>query len=162
MLATSIRSSQTTTVLRAPSVATPWGGSLFRVYSRPYLLIHNIFNKMNNISRDPLGYLKCNSAAVLRLVSNKSAITSVTSAYTIVLSDNIINATSGTFTITLPTAAGILGKKFIVKNSGTGAITLDAFGSETIDGAATEAMPAQYDAVTVVSDGVNWIEISRI
>lgn len=63
-----------------------------------------------------------------------------TGAYTVVAADKkkLIDATSGTWTLSL-TAAATLGDGFwfAVKNSGTGVITIDPDGSETIDGSTT-------------------------
>ena len=78
--------------------------------------------------------------------------------YTILASNHIINCEANTFTVTLPTAVGISGKEYIIKNSGPGVITVDGNGTETIDGALTQILN-QYDTITVVSDGTNWIMI---
>jgi len=78
--------------------------------------------------------------------------------YTILASNHIINCPLGTFTVTLPKAVSISGKEYIIKNSGSGVITLDGNGTETIDGALTQTLN-QYDSVKVVSDGANWIII---
>ena len=59
--------------------------------------------------------------------------TAKTSAYVVQQTDFVVDCTANTFTVTLPTAAGITGKQFCVKNSGTGVVTVDAFGSETIE-----------------------------
>jgi hypothetical protein len=86
--------------------------------------------------------------------------TNKTGSYVIdVTTDCVVNCTSGTFTVTLPTAVGIEGQYFTVKNSGTGVITIDGDGSETIDGAANKILAVQYESITVVSDGVNWVVI---
>ncbi len=68
-----------------------------------------------------------------------------------------IEGTSGTFTVMLYTVTGNAGRKVIVKNSGSGTITVDANGSETIDGALTYTLN-QYDAVTlqVNAAGTAW------
>ena len=79
-----------------------------------------------------------------------------TGTYGISDSDYLINCTANTFTVTLPTAVGITGREYIVKNSGSGVITLDGNGAETIDGSANKTLN-QYDSITVVSDGANWI-----
>ncbi len=81
-----------------------------------------------------------------------------TANYTLTASDYCVNCTSGTFTVTLPTAVGIAGRVYVVKNSGAGVITLDGNGAETIDGAAT-ATAAAAASITVMSDGANWIII---
>jgi hypothetical protein len=70
---------------------------------------------------------------------------STTSAYTITADDYFIEC-SGTFSVTLPTAVGISGKIYIVKNSGLGAITVDTTSSQTIDGSLTHVL-AHNDSV---------------
>lgn len=89
----------------------------------------------------------------------RSKYIAVTSEYYILPTDQIINATTGTFSVFLPTAAKRTGKEFIIKNTGTGVITIDGFGSETIDGALTIDLAIQYDSTTLVSDSSNWIQI---
>jgi hypothetical protein len=63
---------------------------------------------------------------------------------------------SGTITITLPTAVGISGRTYWIKRTGTGTITINTTSSQTIDGAASLSITAQYDSYTLVSDGSNW------
>lgn len=82
--------------------------------------------------------------------------TSATSTYVVQQTDFVIDCTSGTFTVTLPTAAGIVGKQYCIKNSGTGVITVDANGSETIDSSLTFILSVQYESIWIVSDGANW------
>lgn len=66
-----------------------------------------------------------------------------TSAYTVVATDrgSLIDCTSGTFTLAFQ-ACATLGADWscYIRNSGTGVITLDPNGAETIDGAATFAL----------------------
>lgn len=85
--------------------------------------------------------------------------TAVSSTYVVQNTDCVINCTSGTFTVTLPTAIGKEGQYFIIKNSGAGVITLDGYDSETIDGQAQKVMAVQYESYFVVSDNGNWIVI---
>ena len=83
-----------------------------------------------------------------------------TAAYTIVNTDYLIDCTSGTYAITLPTAASITGKVFIIKNSGTGVITINTTSSQTLDGTASGVITmTQYDVIKVMSNGTNWIII---
>lgn len=71
---------------------------------------------------------------------------------------NFCNATGGAFTITLPTAAGRIGQMFFFKkiDASANAITIARSGAETIDGATSQSLSTQYQAITVVSDGTNW------
>ena len=82
-----------------------------------------------------------------------------TATYTAIATDYVINCTSGTFTVSLPTAISITGRVYVVKNSGTGTITVDPNGSQTIDGALTVALATQYQSIMVMSNGANWIVI---
>lgn len=72
--------------------------------------------------------------------------------------DYLINCVSGPFTINLPSATSILGRSYVIKNSDSGLITIDAFGTETIDGATTRTL-IEYESINIASDGANWIII---
>ena len=85
-----------------------------------------------------------------------------TANYTATINDYTIDCTSGTFTVTLPTAVGITGRIYIVKNSGTGAITVATTSSQTIDGTTTKLLNTQYSGLRVQSNGANWIIIGTI
>jgi hypothetical protein len=83
---------------------------------------------------------------------------SKTTTYGIAATDDIVVCPSGSFTVTLPTAVGRTGKPFVVKNMGTGTITMASTSSQTIDGlAASSTILVQYDSLTFVSDGANWV-----
>jgi collagen type VII alpha len=81
-----------------------------------------------------------------------------TATYTATTNDYTVDCTSGTFTVTLPTAVGATGRVYIVKNSGAGTITVATTSSQTIDGVSTVSLAT--NAVTrVQSNGSNWIVI---
>jgi hypothetical protein len=81
-----------------------------------------------------------------------------TATYTATTDDYTVDCTSGTFTVTLPTAVGATGRVYIVKNSGVGTITVATTSSQTIDGVSTVTLATK--AVTrVQSNGSNWIVI---
>ena len=82
-----------------------------------------------------------------------------TSTYTATSSDFTINCTSGSFTINLPTAVGITGRIYVIKNTGVGTITVDGNGSETIDGGEIADIPSYYQLM-IQSTGSGWIIIS--
>lgn len=79
-----------------------------------------------------------------------------TAAYTIGAFDSTIDCTSGTFTVTLPTAVGRAGRTYVIKNSGSGVITVDAAGSSTIDGTLSVIL-ITLQGITLQSNGTNWI-----
>lgn len=90
-----------------------------------------------------------------------NAYVSKTAAYTATTYDGLIacDATSAAFTITLPTAVGMSGQEYVIKkvDSSGNAITIATTSSQTIDGATTKSLPAQWDKIKVVSNGANWL-----
>lgn len=86
-----------------------------------------------------------------------------TANYTVVAADSgsviKVDSTSGAVTIAL-TAASSLGSGFRVTilrvNSSGSVITIDPNSSETINGALTNTLNAQYSFVELVCDGSNW------
>ncbi|MDB4442331.1 hypothetical protein N9219_02810 [bacterium] len=69
---------------------------------------------------------------------------------------NLCDCTSNAITVNLPAASA--GQRFEIKkiDATANAVTIDGNGSETIDGALTKVITAQYESVTLVSDGTNW------
>ena len=97
---------------------------------------------------------------LITLGSFTAPYTAVTSNYTVGEDDYVVDATSGTFTITLPSATDIIGKNYLIKNSGTGTITVDGSGSQTIDGEITTTL-RQFGSVQIISDGSDWIVVGN-
>lgn len=62
---------------------------------------------------------------------------------------------NGAFTVTLPLAVNFPGKSFFIKQIAAAAATIACSGADTIDGAASQSLPDQYDVMQVVSDGVS-------
>jgi hypothetical protein len=86
----------------------------------------------------------------------------ISATYTATTSDDyFINITTGTFTLNLPTAATPYGQVYVIKNSGTGTITVDPNGTQTIDGATTFTMNVQNGSITIIGDGTNWKIVSK-
>lgn len=115
------------------------------------------------------GYLNANWSSIdtLLFTATNLQTSAKTGAYTVTTSDRnkLItgDATSAGFTITLP-AAATAGDGFKVSfkkiDSSANAVTIDGDGSETIDGATTYVLSTQYQSVTVVSDGSNWLTVN--
>jgi len=84
-----------------------------------------------------------------------------TASYAIIYTDYLIHYTTGSFTATLPDCAAIeAGSEFVIKNSGTGTITVACFGSQTIDGSATKTL-AQHKFITVMNTASQWIIVGQ-
>jgi hypothetical protein len=83
-----------------------------------------------------------------------------TADYTATNNDDVIlcNATSAAITITLYTAVGNEGQQLVIKktDSSVNEVTIDADGTETIDGELTVCIDIQYDSLTLISDNTNW------
>ena len=84
---------------------------------------------------------------------------SKTTTYTAVPGDVIpCDATGGAFTVNLPAASGVVQSISIKKTDASiNAVTIDGNASETIDGATTRLLSTQYEAVTLWSNGTNWM-----
>ena len=82
----------------------------------------------------------------------------VTALRTLNATDYTVNCTTGTYTISLPTAVGIEGRIYNIKNSGSGVITVDGDGSETIEGELTQTL-YNGDSMQIQSDNSGWVII---
>lgn len=106
-----------------------------------------------------------NQSGLWSKLSTERRVHVVNSATAVPVTDDVVvvNATSGAFTLTLPTAAAVPGKEYIFKKSDSSSnqITVDANGAETIDGSAARKLSTQNESMTIVSDGSGWVIISR-
>jgi hypothetical protein len=82
--------------------------------------------------------------------------TGITTSYLIGVNDYLIDVTGNTITVTLPTAIGINGKNYVVKNSGSGVVTVLTTSAQTIDNSTSKILNNQ-DSIEVISDGSNWV-----
>ena len=86
----------------------------------------------------------------------------VTAAYTAQVMDDLIevDASGGAVTVTLPDPTRVAYLVLTIKkvDSSANAVTIGA----TVDGVASPTLPNQYNAVTVMSDGAAWVELSAI
>jgi hypothetical protein len=79
-----------------------------------------------------------------------------TATYTAAATDYFIDCTANTWTLSLPTAVGRTGQVYVIKNSGTGILTIDPASTQTIDGDSTFILAVQYESISIMSDGANW------
>ena len=92
-------------------------------------------------------------------IAARTAIAVGDSPYTALAADVVIavDCSGGPITVNLPTAVGIAGKSYTVKDesgdAATSNITIDGNGGETIDGALTYVINTDRGEVTIYSDG---------
>ena len=92
---------------------------------------------------------------------NMTTVTSI--AYTVTSTDHVIVANpTAAATLSLPTAVGISGRVYTVKNNSLFTVTIVPNGTETIDGGPNFLLNKQYQNVTLISDGSNWNVVSSI
>lgn len=93
------------------------------------------------------------------LIQRKEVV-SKAGAYLATVDDEVIicDATGAPFTISLPAVSGTSGMHFTIKKIDVtaNAVTIDGDGAETIDDISTQLLAAQYDSLTIVSDGTEW------
>jgi len=88
-----------------------------------------------------------------------TAYSAKTANYTATISDHTVHFTSGTSTFTFPTAVGVTGRIYVVRNDSGNTLTLATTSSQTINGSA----PGTQATGTVVqyqSTGANWITLN--
>lgn len=101
-----------------------------------------------------------------KVSSLKVAVTTVATNTTLDGSNDVVlaNTTAAAITITLPSAVNYKGILYTIKRitAGSYAATLvpATDTDETIDGATSYALSAQYKFVSVTSDGANWFIVA--
>lgn len=98
------------------------------------------------------------NAAVSKAVAGLSSTTTLDNTWHTVLAEDA----GGSYSINLPAAASCTGRVYIIKkvNSSANTITIDADASETIDGATTVALTAQWSTFQIQSNGTNWFVLN--
>ena len=95
-----------------------------------------------------------------------SSLSTKTANYTLVATDHTVlgNATTASFSLTLPTSVGATGQVYIIKkvDSTANTVTILTTSSQTIDGSTSKVLSYQYDGFQLQSDGANWMIIGNI
>ena len=113
--------------------------------------IQRIWLEINRLKPFPPGI---KPARVRRLVV-------VTSAYTAEFWDTVL--ANGTFTVTLPevdTPVANRSKEIVIKNSGVGTITVNQFGTESIDGSTASVVLASHESIWLVANVAGWFVLA--
>jgi hypothetical protein len=87
--------------------------------------------------------------------SQTFAVVTITAAYAVQATDQVILATTAAGVPTFPTAVGIIGQAYIFKNNSGSSITPVTTSSQTIDGSAPASL-ANHGVLRIFSDNVNW------
>lgn len=92
--------------------------------------------------------------------SISSAIRTVTATGSMTSTDSyvLVNASSGSITLALPSASDSVGRSYNVKriDGSSNSVTIVRSGSDTIDGSVSWSLSVQYESLTFVSDGSGW------
>lgn len=92
-----------------------------------------------------------------------TAFSAKTTNYTVLATDSIMSGdcTSGNLTFTLPAAASITGRQYTFKriDGSANSVIVDGNASETIDGATTYTLATQWQSISIISNGTNWLII---
>ena len=87
-------------------------------------------------------------------------VSAITSSYTINYNDSVIlaDATAGAITVTLKPANEMTQKRIVIikTDASVNAVTVDGDSTETINGAATNVLAAQYDKVEIAAYNGAW------
>ena len=104
------------------------------------------------------------NAAWVRLAEGTAgalSIRSLSTTQSLLTTDDYVKAdvSGGSITLTLPTAIGNSGLiiRVFKSDSSTNSITLDTTASQTINGNSEDFLGTQYQVVSYISDGTNWI-----
>lgn len=93
--------------------------------------------------------------------SNNLTVTSVSTTYSVLTTDNVVIMSGASFTATLPTAVGVTGKQYFLKHNGTSltqVYTIGTTSAQTIGGIAggSYLLNTAQESLAIVSDGANW------
>jgi VCBS repeat-containing protein len=119
-----------------------------------------------NLTLTPKGTGVVSTTATLKYAGVISGLTTKTANYTLVATDHTVlgNATTASFSLTLPTSVGATGQVYIIKkvDSTANTVTILTTSSQTIDGSSSKVLSYQYDGFQLQSDGANWMIIGNI
>ena len=148
-------------------------GELTTLYNELVVKVNSIIansKSINNLSLQtpllatselPLGAGKKTTIQdVIDLAVTGDVIVSKSANYTAIVNDYVlVDATSLSVTITLPTAIGNQGKHINITKTDVTAnkVTINTSLSQTINGSLTIVITGQYDNVTLISNGSNWV-----
>lgn len=135
-----------------PNIA---GQAAHMAAARGWINWAGLFTESGLTHDNPTGIVSSNGQAA-------SDVRTVTGTLTARPIDRVLraDASSGAVTVNLPSAAPNLVEYTIIKADSSGnTVTIDPSGSQTINGDATKVLSAQWETVTLRSDGANWLAV---
>ncbi|MDZ4164844.1 MAG: hypothetical protein U1C55_06925 [Smithellaceae bacterium] len=125
----------------------------------------NLEKKLSDVNTFRQDFRFSSSSRLGKFQDITSPTVTKTTDYTLTRADEIVrfDAVLTNLTATLPSAVGDAGRTFtIVKIDATAnTVTVKPAGAETINGATSLILPAQWSEATIVSNGINWITGTR-
>lgn len=117
----------------------------------------NLLNGFNLAPGSVLSTVDIDGSVGVDITSTSTDITANATHHTI-----LVDASGAARTITLPTAASSNRRVYVIKktDSSGNTVTIDGDGSETIDGATTNVISAQWSARAIQSNGTAWFVIA--
>jgi 6-phosphogluconolactonase (cycloisomerase 2 family) len=100
-------------------------------------------------------YVQANAAFAAANTAGSGTTIGIINTNTVLSNTKFILA-SNTITLTLPTAVGISGTSYTIKNVGDGQITVIGQSGQTIDTNTSMILAYKYSVIGLVSDGTNW------
>lgn len=164
----------TSALWNGTAIAEAYGGTNQTTYTTGDLLYASASNTLSKLAAGTATYvLTANGAGTAPSWQAPSVLTlgtlAVTANGTTCSSSYgvyLCNAAGGDFTITLPTASGVTGRCYTVKNttptpasSGACTVTVATTGGQTVDGLSTINVQNPRECLQFVSDGSNWVTI---
>lgn len=104
---------------------------------------------------------------VLPVRIHKTNVTTISSTATLSATDEYVevNASGGAVTLNLPAVSGTSGRSYYIKkisaSSATLTVTIDANGSETIDGSLTKVLHLLNESIHIKSNGSAWYIVDQ-
>lgn len=143
---------QLSTESSTPNVA---GQATHMAAARGVIKWTGLFTESGLTHDNPTGIESINGQA-------SSAVRSITTTTTARPIDRVLkaDASGGAVTVNLPSAAPNPVVYTIIKSDvSVNTVTIDPFSTQTINGASTRVLSAQWETVTLQSDGSNWLAI---
>jgi hypothetical protein len=117
----------------------------------PYSIVHNTLNDFT------VTFTASTSGSIIASVGGPQpqSVITITTDYSVLVSDRIIIATVSGIIITLPTVSGNVGREFIIDNASSNTITVKGTGVETIEGELIQTIPSN-SAMNIFARATEW------